>query len=93
MRHAGNERNGSGESAPCSTISAISCKQLARELLVTAEDSVHGHHVEGRIAPQRPKRDAGVLINVAFADLDEAAELRQAGKPHRNRFAGERIQD
>ena len=68
-------------------------KQLTRKLLVTAEDSVHGNHMEGSIAPQRPKRDAGVLIDVAFADLDEAAEFCQAGKPHRNRFAGERIQD
>ena len=68
-------------------------KQLPRELLVPAEHSVHGDHVKGSISPQGPKWDAGVLIDVAFADLDEAAELCQAGKPHRNRFACERIQD
>ena len=34
-----------------------------------------------------------VLVDVAFADLDEAAEFRQAGKSHRNRLGGERVQN
>ena len=33
------------------------------------------------------------MVNVAFADLDEAAEFGETGETHRDRFAGERIQN
>ena len=49
--------------------------------------------MERRIAPERPERDARVLVNVAFADLDEAAELREAREPHRDRLGGERVEN
>ena len=32
------------------------------------------------------------MIDVPFADLDEAAKLGQTGKPHRNGFGGEGIE-
>ena len=68
-------------------------QHLARQRFVAAEDSVHRDDVERCIAPQRPERDARVLVDVAFADLDEAAELREARKPHRDRFGGERVEN
>jgi hypothetical protein len=49
--------------------------------------------VERRVVAKRPKRNARVLVNVAFADLDEAAEFGQTGETHRDRFARERVQD
>ena len=96
MPHRCGTRGRSGTAAaaarPAPTSSAMFAKQLAGQRFVTAEDRVHRDHMERRILPQRPKRDAGVLVDVAFADLDEAAELREAREPHRDRFAGERIE-
>ncbi len=46
--------------------------------LIATEDRVHRDHVERSVFPQRPQRDARVLIDVAFPDLDEAAGLREA---------------
>ena len=83
---------GSGRSAPCSTSSADLLEHLPGQRFVAAENRVHRDDMKRRIAPQRPERDARVLIDVAFADLDEAAELREAREPHRDRFAGERIE-
>ena len=93
MRHAGKERKGSGVSAPFFDQFGKFAEHLPRQRFVAAEDRVHRDDVERRIAPQRPERDARVLVNVAFADLDEAAELRQARESHRDRFGGERIEN
>ena len=93
MRDAGKERKGSGVSAPFSTSSASSREHLPRQRFIAAEDGVHRDDVERRIAPERPERDARVLVNVAFADLDEAAELREAREPHRDRLGGERVEN
>ena len=57
------------------------------------KDRIHCHHVEGSIPPQRPQRDARILIDVPFADFDEAAKLGEARKPHRDRLGGERVED
>ena len=67
-------------------------EHLPRQRFVAAEDGVHRDDVERGIAPQRPERDARVLVDVAFADLDEAAELREAREPHRDRLGGERVE-
>ena len=53
-------------------------EHLPRHRFIAAEDGVHRDDVERRIAPERPERNARVLVDVAFADLDEAAELREA---------------
>ena len=66
---------------------------VAGQRFVAVEDGIHRDDVERGVAPQRPERDARVLVDVAFADLDEAAELREAGKAHRDGFAGERVED
>ena len=57
------------------------------------ENRIHGHDVERRVVAQRPKRDARVLVNVALADLDEAAEFGETGETHRDRFPSERVQN
>ena len=93
MRHAGKERKGSGGarlSRPARQISPSISRVSASSPL---EDRVHRDDVERRIAPQRPERNARVLVDVAFADLDEAAELREAREPHRDRLGGERIEN
>ena len=56
------------------------------------ENRVHRHNVEGSVVPERAQRDARVLVNVALPDLDEAPELGEARKPHRDRFPGECVQ-
>ena len=68
-------------------------QHLASQFFVTVENRIHGHDVERRVVAQRPKRDARVLVNVAFADLDEAAEFGETGETHRDRFPGERVQN
>src|SRR5882724_6060636 len=57
------------------------------------ENRVHGHDMEGSIVAKRTKRDARVLINVALADLDEAAELGETGETHRDCFPSKRVQN
>ena len=42
------------------------------------EDGVHRDDVKRGIRPQRPERNAGILVNVAFPDLDKPPELSQA---------------
>ena len=44
------------------------------------------------VASQRSQRDAGILVNVAFPNLDEATELGQTRKTHWNRFASKRVE-
>ena len=68
-------------------------EHLAGQFFIAVEDRVHRHDVKRRIGPQRPERNARVLINVALADFDETAELGETREPHRDRLAGERIQD
>ena len=68
-------------------------QHLAGQFFVTMENRVHGHDMERRIVAQRPERNARVLIDVALADFDEATEFGETGKTHRDRFAGERIQN
>src|ERR1035438_3648402 len=63
----------------------------SRQRFIAVEDGVHRDDVERRIAPERPERDARVLIDVAFANLDEAAKLGEAPKAHRDRLGGERV--
>src|SRR6266853_1355480 len=65
----------------------------ASQFFVTMENRIHGHDVVRRVVAQRPKRDARVLIDVALADLDEAAEFGETGETHRDRFPSERIQN
>ncbi|HEY2343848.1 MAG TPA: hypothetical protein VGH90_12480 [Chthoniobacteraceae bacterium] len=57
------------------------------------KDGVHRDDVERRVVAERPQRDARVLIDVAFSDFDEAAEFCKTRQTHRNRFAGECVQD
>src|SRR6476660_3240155 len=61
----------------------------ASQFFVTMENRIHGHDVERRVVAQRPKRNARVLVNVAFADLGEAAEFGETGETHRDRFSSE----
>ena len=93
MRHAGKERKGSGRERAFLHQPGKLAEHLARQRFIAAEDGVHRDDVERRIAPQRPERDARVLVDVAFADLDEAAELREAREAHRDRFGGERVEN
>ena len=67
-------------------------QQLARQFLVSRKHGVHRDHVEGRVAAQVPHGQLRVLVDVALADLDEAAEFREAGKPHRDGLGGERVE-
>ena len=89
---SGKARKGSGCNALCSTNPEISSSISSGQFFVAMENRVHRDNVEGSVVAQRAQRDARVLVNVAFADLDEAAELGEARKPHRDRFAGERVQ-
>src|SRR2546423_14213126 len=68
-------------------------KHVARQRFVAGKDRVHRDDVKRCVAAQRSKRNTRVLINVAFADLDEAAELGETREAHGNRFASERVQD
>ena len=52
-------------------------EHLAGKRFVTVKNRVHRHDVERGIAPQWPKRNAGVLVDVSLADFDETTELRQ----------------
>src|SRR6478672_5589287 len=65
----------------------------ASQFYVTMENRIHGHDVERRVVAQRPKRDARVLVNIAFADLDETAEFGETGETHRDRVPGECVQN
>ena len=93
MRDAGNARKGSGRSAPSSTRSEIfssiwrvnsSSPWKTASIATTWNDALLRSGRSG---------NARILVDVALADLDEATELREAGKPHRDRFAGERVQN
>ena len=66
--------------------------ELAREGGVAGKDGVHGHHVEGRVFAQVPHGQLRVLVDVAFADLDEASEFREAGEAHGDGFGRERVE-
>ena len=68
-------------------------QHLAGQFFVTLENRIHSHDMERRIIAQRPKRDARVLIDVALANFDEAAEFGETGKTHRDRFPSERVQN
>ena len=67
-------------------------EHLAGERFVAVENRVHRHDVERCIGPQRPERNARVMIDVAFSDLDETTELRETRETHRDRLAGERVE-
>ncbi len=68
-------------------------EELGGEGFVAAEDGVHGDDVEGGVAAEIPEGELGILVDVAFSDFKEAAELRQAGEAHGDGFGGERVQD
>ena len=68
-------------------------QHLAGQFFITVENRIHSHDVERRIVAEGPKRDARVLVNIAFADLDEAAEFGETGETHRDRFPGECVQN
>jgi hypothetical protein len=72
----------------CKLAEHLSCQRF-----IAAKDGIHRDDMERGVAPERPKRDARVLINVALADLDEAPELSQARESHRNCFACQRIKN
>ncbi len=77
---------------PSSTRSQISSSIWRVSSSSAVENRVHRHDVKRCIVAQRPERNARVLIDVAFADLDETTELGETRETHRDRFAGERIQ-
>src|SRR5208337_2320973 len=52
-------------------------QHLAGQCLITRENRIHGDDMKRRIATQRPKRDSSILIDVAFADFNEATEFCQ----------------
>ncbi len=68
-------------------------EEPTRPIFVVTEDRIHRDDVEGGVLPQGPQGDAAVLIDVAFADLDETAELREAREAHGNGLGGERVED
>ena len=93
MREAGNARIGKRPQRALFDQLGNLLQHLAGQLFVTVENRIHGHDVERGIVAERPKRNARVLINVALADFDEAAEFGETGETHRDRFRGERVQN
>src|SRR5208282_847190 len=55
-------------------------QHLLGQRLVTGKDRIHGDDMKRRIPAQRPEWDSSVLIDIAFADFDEAAKFRETGK-------------
>jgi hypothetical protein len=49
--------------------------------------------VERRIVAEWSKRDARVLVNIAFADLDEPAEFGETREAHRDRIPGKCVEN
>ena len=90
---AGNARKGSGRNAPFSTNPEISSSIWRVSSSLPWKTASMATTWNEALLRSGRKRDARVLVNVAFTDLDEAAELGETGETHRDRFPGERVQN
>src|SRR4029077_3094096 len=68
-------------------------QHLTGQSFITMKDRVHCHDMERSVVAERSKWDTRVLVNVAFADLDQATELGETRKTHRYLFAGQGVEN
>ena len=68
-------------------------EDLADELRLLGHEPVDVEREVGQVLAEVEQADAPVLVDVALADLDEAAGRREHGDALRDRVAGKRVQD